>query len=106
MKRNILRKRILIPICLMALFIITSFSPELVIRGNLLLRLHPIQSLAVDISEVQYDKQNDSYMYAVDDYEPYQWFVPEVFRGPGKPFWYLKKTRLGFYYVYKGASNP
>ncbi|MDX9640290.1 hypothetical protein [Bacillus sp. PBL-C9] len=105
MKRKILKRRYYFLICVLALFISTSFSPELVIRGNLLLRFHPIQTLIVDIDERGYDQQYDSYMYRVDGYSPHEWLNPEVLRGMYGNMWYLKKTDFGFYYVIKGGTT-
>ncbi|NSL52339.1 hypothetical protein [Calidifontibacillus erzurumensis] len=85
---------------------VMSFSPEFVIRLNLLLRLHPIQSLTVSIEDRGYDYSYQCYMYRVSGYDPYEWFVPDEFKGSAGDFWYVKKTKIGLYYVYRGAYHP
>lgn len=105
MKGKKLKIRYFFLLCILALLIITSFSPELVIRRNLLFRFHPIQSFTVDVVKWGYDLQYDSYMFRVDGYSPYEWFKPEAFRGMGGSMWYVRKTDIGFYYVLKGGTT-
>lgn len=66
---------------------VMSSSTEFVIRGNLLLRFHPIQSCSISIEEIGYDFTNDCHLYKVNEYKPYEWFIPDVFKGMSGYIW-------------------
>jgi hypothetical protein len=89
---------IIIILVLIVIFTIPSFSPELAVRRNIFLRIHPIDALTIDIRKTNIIDKDYGDLYDVKGFVD-RHTMHEM------PDFYLKKNIIGWYVYTIGTGS-